>query len=256
MSRSNPVLQNPCKKFIDFKADQGKLVYYDRDEEKNIELPMPVYFVVLDELSTVTGFSKKYESGIYANEVHRVADEILRVKTFKGGAYIAGLYKDIKDNIVALGGKYTKSIYAMLLGGEEPELVNFQFKGAAFSAWIDKRVNTDNQVVGITGTYDEKNGATTFKVPVFEGFKLEKDVNDAAILMDTALQSYLKEYKAQQGEKETVAETAPSEPAQPEPMQTYGGFVKESRTGKQPAVVSDINDLPWDNSVEPRKPVF
>ena len=250
MSRSNPVLQNPCKKFIDFKADQGKLVYYDKDEEKTIELSMPVYFVVLDELSTITGFSKKYESGIYANEVHRVADEILRVKTFKGGAYLAGLYKDIKDNIVALGGKYTKSIYAMLLG-DEPELVNFQFKGAAFSAWLDKKVNTDNQVVGITGTYDEKNGATTFKVPIFEGFKLEKDVNDAAILMDTVLQAYLREYKAQQHDKEvakTEAEIPQSEPASAPDTWMSGKLPK----GKQPAPVSDINDLPW----EKREPAF
>lgn len=252
MSRSNPVLQNPCKKFIDFKADQGKLVYYDKDEEKNIELSMPIYFVVLDELSTITGFSKKYESGIYSNEVHRVSDEILRVKTFKGGAYLAGLYKDIKDNIIALGGKYTKSIYAMLLG-DEPELVNFQFKGAAFSAWLDKKLNIDNQVVAITGTYDEKNGATTFKVPIFEGFKLDKDVNDSAVLMDTVLQEYLKEYKAQQHEKEVV-KTEAEAPQQPEPAAQSDKWFSGGKPvgGKQPAQVSDINDLPW----EKREPSF
>lgn len=245
MSRSNPVLQNPCKKFIDFKADQGKLVYYDKDEEKTIELTMPVYFVVLDELSTITGYSKKYESGIYSNEVHRVSDEILRVKTFKGGAYLAGLYKDIKDNIIALGGKYTKSIYAMMLG-DGPELVNFQFKGAAFSAWLDKKVNTDNQVVAITGTYDEKNGATTFKVPVFEGFKLEKEVNTQAILMDTVLQEYLKEYKAQQHEKEVV-KTEVEIAQQPEPSMPSDKWFSGGKPvpGKQPAQVSDINDLPF-----------
>ena len=245
MSRSNPVLQNPCKKFIDFKADEGKFFFYDKEKEKKVEMPMPIYFVVLDELSTITGFSKKFECGIYSNEVHRVGDEILRVKTFKGGAHIVGLYKDIKDNIIALGGKYTKSIYAMLLG-EEPELVNFQFKGAAFSAWLDKKVNSDSQVVGVTGTYQEKNGATTYNVPVFEGFKLEKEVNDTSVLMDTVLQGYLKEYKAQQGEKE-VAVAAVVEPAQPEP--TSVTWVKESRKSKEPVAegpVSDINDLPWE----------
>jgi hypothetical protein len=244
MSRSNPVLQNPCKKFIQYKADEGKFSYYDKEAEDSIEIQFPIYFVVLDELSTITGFSKKYESGIYSNEVHRVADEILRVKTFKGGAYLAGLYKDIKDNIVALGGKYTKSIYAMLLV-DEPELVNFQFKGAAFSAWLDKKVNTDNQVVGITGTYDEKNGATTFKVPVFEGFKLDKDVNDSAVLMDTVLQAYLREYKAQQHEKEVI-KTEVEAPQQPEPFQSDKWFSGGKPVpGKQPAQISDINDLPF-----------
>ena len=250
MSRSNPVLQNPCKKFIQYKADEGKFSYYDKEAQVSVELPLPIYFVVLDELSTITGFCKKFESGIYSNEVHRLGDEIMRVRTFKGGAYIAGLYKDIKDNIVALGGKYTKSIYAMLLG-EEPELVNLQLKGAAFSAWLDKKANSDSYVIGIAGTYEDKNGATAYNVPVFEGFKLKKDVNDTAILMDTVLQRYLKEYKAQQGEPEI----ARAEAVIPEP--TSLTWVKESRKDKQAGTISDINDLPWDGpAVEKREPKF
>ena len=244
MSRSNPVLQNPCKKFIQYKADEGKFSYYDKEAEASVELPLPIYFVVLDELSTVTGFCKKFDCGIYSNEVHRINVEILKVRTFKGGAYIAGLYKDIKDNIIALGGKYTKSIYAMLLT-EEPELVNFQFKGAAFSAWMDKKVNSDSQVVGITGTREDTNGTTVYNVPVFEGFKLEKDVNDGAVLMDTVLQAYLREYKAQQGEPEEVIMPEPKPEIKPEPLISYGGFVKESRKDKLPAPKSDINDLPF-----------
>lgn len=203
MSKSNPKLENPCKKFIDFKSDKGQFFFYDKDLEQQIEIPIPFYFVVLDELATISGYNKKNDCGIYSNEVHRTTDEILRVKTFKGGESITGLYNDIKDNVKAIGGKYTKSVYALLVKGEkETELVNFKFKGAAFSAWLEKKVNSENSVVGIVDLIEEKNGNTTYQVPVFKAFKLISELNQQAIDVDKELQKYLKEYKAQQPEKE------------------------------------------------------
>lgn len=266
MSFSNPILENPCKKFIDFKSDDKQFVYWDKELGENGEevvIPTPILFIVLDELSTITGWNTDSKSRIFSNEIHLLKEEVLKVRTFKkGGPSVIGLYDNIKDSIKAMGGKFTKSVYAMMIlpsGGVD--LVNFRFHGAAFSAWLDKSVNTNKSVVCIEDEFEEgRNGKTVYNMPVFTSYNMTPEYREMAIEMDKDLQAFLKSYKSRQAEKEEVAaevreESAP-EPAQPEPMTNYGGFVKESRKEKQPAVVSDINDLPWDNNVEPRKPVF
>lgn len=249
MSKSNPKLENPCKKFIDFKSDKGQFFFYDKENEQQIEVPIPFYFVVLDELATISGYNKKNDCGIYSNEVHRTTDEILRVKTFKGGESIVGFYNDIKDNVKALGGKYTKSVYALLIKGEkETELVNFKFRGAAFSAWLDKKVNSENSVVGITGLTEEKNGNTTYQVPVFKAFKLTSDLNQKAIDVDKELQKFLKEYKAQQPEKEIAKAEAVETIEANDKWQ--GSAVEKNASMKQEILsksvpVDDVDDLPF-----------
>jgi len=46
-----------------------------------------------------------------------------------------GTWSDVK---VTQGAKFTKSIYAMAkTGSEDYELINFQVKGAALTAWIE-----------------------------------------------------------------------------------------------------------------------
>ena len=246
MSFSNPTLENPAKKFIDFKSDDKQFVYWDKElgeKGESVIVPTPIYFIVLDELTTISGYYKEGDCGIYSNEIHRINEEVLNVRTFKkGGPFITGLYSAIKDSIKAIGGKYTKSIYAMMLVPDQlPELVNFRFKGAAFSAWLDKRVNTNTQVVCIEDEFiEEHNGKTVYNVPVFSGFKMRPGYQTVAIDMDRQLQNYLKDYKSRQTEKETVVEAAPVQVETP-----HEGFVKESRSqaAKQPATISDVREL-------------
>ena len=251
MSISKPKLENPCRKFIDFKSDKGEFFFYDKEKEESVKVPVPLYFVVLDELATISGYNKKNDCGIYSNEVHKTATEILRVKTFKGGESIIGLYNDIKDSIKALGGKYTKSVYAMLIHPDKStELVNFKFRGAAFSAWLDKNVNATTSVVSITGFTEEKNGNTTYQVPVFKSFKMTDEIKGEAILMDTVLQEYLTEYKLQQPEKE-IAKAEAAE-AIPEPIPANGNWqggrpmmTKQDIINKSSASQTDDDDLPF-----------
>ena len=203
MSYSEPRLQNPASKFIDFK--DGKFQYYDKQTEKNVILDLPLYFIVLDELSTISGYCEKAKSGIYSNEVHKISDEVLNVRTFKGGEQIIGFYKDISDAIARLGGRFTKSIYALLINSEtrETELVNFKFRGAAFSGWIDKKFNPEKYAVGIMETYEATKGKTVYQVPVFRSFKITSELDLQARETDIKLQSYLSTYKSYQVEKET-----------------------------------------------------
>ena len=225
MSRSNPVPENPCKKWIDFKSDEGKFYYFDKtigEKGKNVEVPMPIYFSVLDELSVITGFNKRHDCGIISNEVSSVKNEILRVRTFKGGESVTGYYADVKDSIVAMGGKFTKSVYALLINDDlSTEFVNFKFKGAAFSAWLDKKFNPMNFIVGIVDLVEEKNGNNTYQVPVFKAFKSNPEIDAAAVEQDKVLQEYLKVYKAQIPEKEMEHAAVVEESPQ---LKTGGGF--------------------------------
>lgn len=260
MSFSKPQLQNPAKKFIEWKSDNGSFSYYDKDTQNNETLPLPVYFVVLDELSTISGFCEKHKSSIYSNEVRSTVRDPLLVKTFKGGERIAGMYDAIKGSIKELGGKYTKSVYAMLIAeGMEPELVNFKFRGAAFSAWLDKKINTTQYVICVNDFHKEKKGATTYNVPVFSPIKITPELTQAAIDMDISLQEYLKDYLAQQieGSTDAPAEETPAHIAEVdaklEKIASHtqdnaildSGWLPKKGAKKTPAQTSNVDDLPF-----------
>lgn len=253
MSISNPSLKNPCTKFIDFKSDKGKFYYYDKQEEKNVEIPLPLYFVVLDELSIITGYNKKHDCGIYSNEVRNVNNDILRVKTFKGGESVTGTYPHIKDTIKAMGGKFTKSVYALKISkDEQPEMVNFKFKGGTFSAWLDVKAYTENSVIGVRELKKEKNGNNEYLVPVFKFYALSKDILEEAVEMDKVLQKYLKEYFNQVPEKEIAAAEAESDPdpevIDQEKVEAALSRYKASKLpedDEEPGVPEDDPDLPF-----------
>ena len=123
MSLSRETIKNPATKFIEWKSSKKAFQFYDKEAEETVEIKLPIEFVILDELSTIKGWHEETESGIYSNEVHSLQNEDLNVRSFKGGDLISGKYSEIKELIKAKGGKYTKSVYAMM--GDE--LVNFQF---------------------------------------------------------------------------------------------------------------------------------
>ena len=83
MTRSNETTTktpNPATKFLEFK--NGKFSYYDKTSEANVEVPLPLRFIVLDELATIKGWDSKTNSGIYSNEVHSTKATPLKVKSF------------------------------------------------------------------------------------------------------------------------------------------------------------------------------
>lgn len=212
MSRSNPKLKNPASKFIEFNGGEGSFSYYDKEKKETIMLELPVHFLVLDQLTTITGWHEPSKSNIYSNEIHMLSDEKLRVRSFKGGLIVTGIYDDIKNDIKAEGGKFTKTIYAMLKG-EKMELVCFKFARSAFSAWLDfcKKNNIDKIGVRIENEFiDGEKGAVKYKMPVFSKLIPDKKTNELADEMDIKLQEYFKVYKSQQ--KEDVQEKAETQP--------------------------------------------
>ncbi len=203
MSISNPRLKNPANKFIEFKGDKGLFRYYDKEAEKNVEIDLPARFIVLDQLNTIVGYNEPEGSGIYSNEVHSLTEEVLFVRYFKKGTLAKGTYDNIRDKVIANGGKFCKVIYAALKTGNELELVSFKFSGAAFGAWLEfaKKVDLSAKGVEITGEFEEgKKGSIKYKVPIFKPLSLPDEYIQKAIEIDKGLQEYFKAYKTQQRE--------------------------------------------------------
>lgn len=196
MSRSNPTPTNPAKRFFSWKGSTGKLVYWDKEKEAEVEVKLPFSFFVLDQLATVTGFCEPDGSSYWSNEVRSVAKEELTVRTSNGTKAI-GLYKDLAD-VRSKGAKYAKSIYIAYMDTQNGELTigNIKASGAALTAWIEFSNNhiVMNGKVSITGSTQEKKGATTYFVPTFEWSHSEKEEDEIAITLDKELQIYLSQY--------------------------------------------------------------
>jgi hypothetical protein len=222
MSLSHPNVSNPCKKFIEFKGDEGIFQYWDKNLKKNIRPELPIKFIVLDELSTIKGFSDAHQAGIYSNEVRSIKNQILNVRIFKAKTQIVGRYDDIKGRVKEEGGKFCKSVYAALINGEELELVNFQLTGAAFKSWCDKNVDTSKEGVVVSTTTNAKKGKVEYKIPNWNAFAVDAPLFDKAVEMDRALQEFLRiklvedKRAIEEGEPIESPESQKSESVQPD----------------------------------------
>jgi hypothetical protein len=189
---------NPATKFIEWKSNDKCFNYYDKEAQKNVEIPLPFKFLVLDELHTIKGWNDASSSNIYSNEVKFISKEVMTVKPFKGNEIAKGFYKDIKDKVVAAGGHYTKSIYVML---EDGSLANISLKGSGVQKWGDFTQKTRNRLadewVTVASAEDGKKGAVKFSTP---SFSFANSISDEqANMADEAfniLESYLKTYLA------------------------------------------------------------
>ena len=187
---------NPATKFLSWKSNDKCFSYYDKEAQANVKVELPFKFLVLDELHTISGWNDASSSGIYSNEVKFISKETMTVKPFKGNEIAKGLYKDIKEKIVAAGGHYVKSIYIML---EDGSLANIQLKGAAIQKWGEFTQKTRNRLpdewIIVKDTLEGKKGAVKFYTPnfTFDGSLNEEQSNQADDCFNT-LETYLKAY--------------------------------------------------------------
>lgn len=193
MSRSSPNLTNPAAHFFEWRS--GKLVYWDKEASKQVEIKLPFHFLPLDQLHTVTGYSDLDQSGFWSNEVRSTKDDFT-VRTKKGVKYV-GSYKN-EQGIPQLptGARYTKSVYIAYKEGSNWVIGNLKLSGAALTAWIELsgRYNVESGKVSLTGSTEGKKGATTYHIPTFEYDTSTPDEDKVAIELDKDLQHYLKQY--------------------------------------------------------------
>lgn len=192
MSRSNPTPTNPAEKRFSYSGSTGQMQFYDRDTKTMIEVPEPFTFLVLDELSTIGGYSDAHKSGIWANEVRSTKDQ-LTVRTGAGSIAI-GPYDQIKDALKAQGGKYARSIYIAYQEGSDWKVGNIKLTGAGLGAWFDfkRKNNVESDAVRLEGSDTDKNGSVTYHIPKFYIEEIDDEAANRAIELDEQLQSYLK----------------------------------------------------------------
>ncbi len=188
---------NPAVKFLQWKSNDKKFSYYDKEEGKNVFVDLPFKFLTLTEMHTVKGWNDASESGIYSNEVKFISKEELNVRSFKGGEIAKGIYKEIKEQIVKAGGHYSKSIYILVEG----EICNLQLKGSGVQSWGDftqkTRSRLSDEWITVNKAQEMKKGSIKYSVPVFE-FNSSLSDTEAKIADEQfdILKEYLEGYKA------------------------------------------------------------
>ncbi len=196
MSRSNPSdnAVNPAVRWFEWNGETGLVRYYDKDAKKNVDVPLPFTFILLDELGSVRGWHEASSSGIYSNEVRDTRQDVMLVKSFKGGTIAEGLYKDIKDRVNVAGGGFTANCYIAFKNGEGFDIASMKFKGAALGAWMEfrkaHRADLYKKAIQITGYTEGKKGRVVFRVPVMG----MKDVSDATNQIATGLDMQLQQF--------------------------------------------------------------
>lgn len=197
MSLSNPTNTNvnPAIKFFQWSGDQGVVKYYDKEKSENVFLQTPFKFIVLDTLSTVTGYSDTDNSGFWSNEVRSIKSEPFVVKT-RNGVKKEGLWSEIGEGLKSQGAKFATSVYIAYFNKEtkEIELCNFKFFGSSITQWIEFLKNNRGPGVSIVGNEEAKKGRTTYYTPVFEALKVNDEQLSKAISLDQELQKYLDKY--------------------------------------------------------------
>jgi hypothetical protein len=187
--------KSPVTKYLQWDSAEKTFKYYNKEASKNEYIKIPVQFVVLKEMATISGFHEPTQSGIYSNEVAtaNLKTQELTVKTSKGLNIAKGIYGDIKPILATSGAKFAMSVYALMNG----ELVCLKLSGSSFSAWYDfvaeNRKAFLSNVVSVLSVEDKKKGATKYSQPVFSlGANIPAGDNDKAEVAYAELVSYMK----------------------------------------------------------------
>lgn len=187
---------NPAKFFMKVKG--GAVSYYDKEAGENVNVPVPLEFVVLDQLATAKGWSDADNSGFWSNEVKSAGTDPLTVRT-SSGVKATGIWKDVKNDPAVAGAKFNASVYIAHKSGKGLVISNIAFERSSLNAWIEfiqanKGVMKGKSKVVLSSFADAKKGAVNYKVPVFEITDITDDELEVAKDLDKELQAYLAQY--------------------------------------------------------------
>ena len=216
MSRSNPQehLSNPAVRWFEWNGEKGVVRYYDKEQKKNIDVPLPFSFILLDRLGCVGGWHELSKSAIYSNEVKDTRQDVLVVKAFKGGTIAEGLYNDIKAVVKAAGGAFTANCYIAFKDGDEMKIGSMKFKGAGLGGWMDfekaHRAELYDGAITIHDFTEGKKGRVVFRVPKLKVSGITRESNALATELDKTVQRFLSVYlKRNTREQAVVPDDAP-----------------------------------------------
>jgi len=239
MSRSNPRTGtgNPIRKYVSYGAGAGTSSYYDKEKAEKVELES-IDFIVLDVLSSITGYDSGTSSAFSSNMVKDIQKESLKViKTNSGNKseIFNGLYADFKKKKVA-GAKFTANVLSLVDFGNGNEVTNVQISGAALNDWIELvKANPNNAIYDFKITMEKGVLCKTVENKIVEVTKEEEDKLDAVLAknpraprpvwfysakLTTTPLTEVELTAAMEADKQIqayIGTSAPAEPSQPEP---------------------------------------
>ena len=173
---------------------KGELVFFNGEEMETTELPFS--FCVLEQTSSITGFSPAGNTRFYSNEVTSF-DEPMKVtrRTDAGSEVIAeGHYQSIKGNLPE-GCKFQTNLYIYNPANDKIERLNL--KGSALSAWIEfgqKNKGIYEHVITMEAGEKKTVGTVDFLPPKFSIGQRYTDSDMAKLVeKDKVVVEYLKD---------------------------------------------------------------
>lgn len=126
---------SPMEMYLEFKGDRGVFSRWDKELNDNVEYDQ-IKFVFMDSRSSITGWSDANTARIYSNLVKFTKEEPFVVKA-KNVELAKGLYKDIKDEVGKVGGKFTTNLFVLAEFDGEWVPTVLQFHSTCLSNWSD-----------------------------------------------------------------------------------------------------------------------
>jgi len=205
MSRTKPNnnAKNPAVATLEWAAMDGIFTAWDSVNKEKIPITDEIRVAVLDQLSNVSGWVKELGS-CRCNETHNISAAPLQVFAWKDGKsrmVREGMYKDIKDEMKAMGIKYHKVVYALNLADINSipagEIIKFDLGGAAMSEWIEAGVKDDWAFT--TGEPVEVviNKMIKYQKPTFVKIDIDEQEEILAEEADKILQEYFSSRKTE-----------------------------------------------------------
>lgn len=170
---------NPSQYYLEWNQELSSFSYWDKDSSERREYPLPFKFAALKFMNSISGFDDNRKQGIFSNEISDTRSERFRVLYRDGVELAQGYYADIKDQVNGVGGRFTRSIYAVTPKGV---IVNIKLKGTQMvnfgviekfgKRWQDEWIEVKDFEIKTT-----KDGKE-YSVPVFS---FSKSLSDSEI---------------------------------------------------------------------------
>lgn len=210
----NESVSNPVTVWGEFRGKAGNFRFWDKNADEGEEQAESADLAIFPLFihSGVAGFHKRIERSMYSNEVQNLKTDELVVKC-NSEEVARGVWNDIKDKVVANGGKFANIVYGMRIVNngtkESPsyayDLVALKFSGVALGSWLDARVNAgQRKYVFLTkGEYSVSGDNEFYKMKVVKG-RVNDEFTKHAYKYATQLKEYFDYYFSDKKEYDEI----------------------------------------------------
>lgn len=223
------------------KIEGGKLLYWDKEKQEEVEVPLPLVFCPLEITYGYAGFIPD-KGRIWSNEILDFKTQNIRVNITGDDTdtICEGVYDEIKDKAYASGARLQTYVYAYCkqLGG----IVRLNLGGSARSAWKEftKKVKLSSvyeHPISIQADEPQESQLGPYVPPKYElGQAYADDVIKKLTDEDKVVIDYLK-YLSERNSQYSVE---PNNVFPEEPSQEIPESVQETMGGGEEIDLSDV----------------